>query len=329
MERFKNLDLSRQFAPNEQTIPMPTAQEITAILHRMGKFSPQDELNCGACGYDSCHDHAVAIHSGLAEIEMCLPYTIEQLRKTLKELAVSHEQLASVQAALIQSEKLASMGQLAAAVAHEVNNPLGVVLMYAHLLLEECDQDSKLRDDLAMIVEQTDRCKKIVAGLLNFARQKKVVRQPVNVCELIDRCLHTLPPPQGIEVRIQHRIADPVAELDADQIMQVLVNLVNNAYEAMTCGGLLTVQTSDDDTHVQFEIADTGVGISKENLSKVFEPFFTTKQLGKGTGLGLAITYGIVKMHRGDIRVESNADPGVGPTGTKFTVTLPREEQED
>jgi len=329
IERFKDLDLSRKFAPNEQTIPMPTAQEITAILNRMGKFSPQDELNCGACGYDSCHDHAIAIHSGLAEIEMCLPYTIDQLRKTLKELAVSHEQLASVQAALIQSEKLASMGQLAAAVAHEVNNPLGVVLMYAHLLLDECEKDSKLRDDLAMIVEQTDRCKKIVAGLLNFARQKKVVRQPTNLCELIDRCLNTLPAPHGVEIRIQHQVANPTAELDADQIMQVLVNLINNAYEAMPYGGVLSIQTSDDKAHVQFEITDTGIGISRENLSKLFEPFFTTKQLGKGTGLGLAIAYGIIKMHRGDIRVESNADSAAGPTGTRFTVTLPREEQQN
>jgi signal transduction histidine kinase len=295
----------------------------------MGKFSPQDELNCGACGYDSCHDHAIAIHRGLAENEMCLPYTIDQLRKTLKELAVSNEQLATVQAALIQSEKLASMGQLAAAVAHEVNNPLGVVLMYAHLLLDECGQDSKLRDDLTMIAEQTDRCKKIVAGLLNFARQKQVVRQPTNLCDLIEHCLHTLSPPHGIEVRIQHQVANSIAELDADQLMQVLVNLINNAYEAMPDGGVLTIRTSVDKAHVQFEITDTGVGISRENLSKVFEPFFTTKQLGKGTGLGLAITYGIVKMHRGDIRVESNADPAAGPTGTKFTVALPREEQQD
>ncbi|MGQ9649897.1 MAG: [Fe-Fe] hydrogenase large subunit C-terminal domain-containing protein [Phycisphaerae bacterium] len=329
MERFSSLDLRRSYVANDQRIPTPADEQLNQILIRMGKFSPKDELNCGACGYDTCREHAVAIYKGLAESEMCLPYTIEKLRHTIRELAASHKQLASTQEALIQAEKLASMGQLAAGIAHEVNNPLGVVLMYAHLMLEEYKDKTKMREDLAMIAEQADRCKKIVAGLLHFARQNKVVRYPTDVRELVRRSLKTFTIPPNITVKIDTEIADPVAEIDRDQIIQVVTNLVSNAIAAMEKGGTLTIQVTGDADHVRFVVSDTGVGIPEQNMKKIFEPFFTTKQIGKGTGLGLAVTYGIVKMHCGDISVQSNADPSAGLTGTTFTVTLPRREQRD
>jgi signal transduction histidine kinase/Fe-S-cluster-containing hydrogenase component 2 len=328
MARFTGLDLGRTFEVNDQRIVVPLADELSEILARMGKFSPEDELNCGACGYDTCRGHAIAIHKGLAESEMCLPHTIDQLKRAVQELAVSNDQLATAQEALMQSEKLASMGQLAAGIAHEVNNPLGVVLMYAHLLLEECDKDSRLYEDLAMIVDQSDRCKKIVAGLLHFARQNKVLLQPTDLGDLVDRSLRALAPPENVTVRVQHDTEDRTAEVDRDQIIQVLTNLVSNAYAAMPAGGALTVRTCGDADLVRLCVTDTGVGIPRENLTRIFDPFFTTKQIGKGTGLGLAVTYGIVKMHRGDIRVESNADPAAGPTGSTFTVTLPRKGRE-
>ena len=136
--------------------------------------------------------------------------------------------------------------------------------------------------------------------------------------------MRTLQIPEGIEVRTVHEMTNPVAEIDRDQIVQVLANLINNALAAMDRGGVLTVRTSDDESRVRLFVEDTGVGVPPENLKKVFEPFFTTKPKGKGTGLGLAVTYGIVKMHSGDIKVQSQADPAAGPTGTTFTVTLPR-----
>jgi signal transduction histidine kinase len=249
------------------------------------------------------------------------------LQTTIKELESSREQLADAQEALLQSEKMASMGQLAAGIAHEVNNPLGVVLMYAHLLLDECEANSKFREDLTMITEQADRCKKIVAGLLHFARQNKLVKHPADIRQLVDRAIRTIPFPSNVTCRFEHELADPVAEVDRDQVVQVLTNLVTNALAAMEFGGELTVRTEGDDISVKIDVSDTGTGIKPENLNKVFEPFFTTKQLGKGTGLGLAVTYGIVKMHNGDIRVRSNADSAKGPTGTTFTVTLPRREK--
>ena len=122
---------------------------------------------------------------------------------------------------------------------------------------------------------------------------------------------------------------DATADLDGDQVTQVLSNLLSNAYAAMPGGGTLTVTIGGDDERVRVSVADTGVGIPAENLNKIFEPFFSTKKIGLGTGLGLAVTYGIVKMHRGDIRVESNTDYSAGPTGTTFTVALPRRGQQE
>ncbi|MEI6809862.1 MAG: ATP-binding protein, partial [bacterium] len=319
-----NIDLSRRFAANDQRGLTPTATDLKAILNRMGKEKLEDELNCGACGYNTCREHAVAIHAGLAEREMCLPYTIDRLNSTIEELAYSNNNLADTQEALMQSERLASMGQLAAGIAHEVNNPLGVVLMYAHLLLEQMDEKSKLRGDAMMIAEQADRCRRIVAGLLHFARQNKVLRETVDLRTIVEQSCRLVVKPDNIDLVIDHKMEDPVVEIDADQILQVFVNLINNAYAAMLPGGKLTITTSDISARVSIAFADTGIGIPPENRAKVFEPFFTTKQIGSGSGLGLAVSYGIIKMHRGGIRVESNNNPAVGRTGTVFYVDLPR-----
>jgi C4-dicarboxylate-specific signal transduction histidine kinase len=327
LRRAEELDLSRGFMPNDQRIPTPAPGRLREVLIHLGKFGPKDELNCGACGYDTCREHAVAICKGLAENTMCLPNTIDQLRHAVREVEDSNRQLAEAQEALMQSEKLASMGQLAAGIAHEVNNPLGVVLMYAHLLLDTCPGDSPMRDDLTMITEQADRCKKIVAGLLHFARQNKLVRSPTDIRELVERALRSIKVPEGITVSVEHNLADSVAEVDRDQIIQVLTNLATNAIAAMESGGTLTFQTDGDEHRVLIRVIDTGIGIPEEHLKKIFDPFFTTKPMGKGTGLGLAVTYGIVKMHSGDIRVQSQAQPSAGPTGTTFTVLLPRREQ--
>ena len=325
MTFLRGLDLKRRFVANDQRIAVPKANEIKEILHRMGKDSIEDELNCGACGYDSCLDHAIAIYKGLAETEMCLPNTIEKLKSTIDELAVSNQQLASTQEALMQSEKLASMGQLAAGIAHEVNNPLGVVLMYAHLLKDECQNNPDMKKDLELIATQADRCKKIVSGLLHFARQNKVIKKPVNLPELLEQSQYAVAMPKNIQIHISATMQNPVVNIDADQITQVLANLYSNACGAMEfAGGTLSIAVAEHSDKVQVSVSDTGTGILQENISKIFDPFFTTKQIGKGTGLGLAVAYGIIKMHKGDIKVQSNADPKIAPTGTTFTIDLPR-----
>lgn len=327
-DAFRDLDLSRTFAAQDHRLQAPSQETIARILLRMGKKTPEDELNCGACGYETCREHAIAIHEGLAETEMCLPYSIDQLRKAVIELEASNQELASTQNALMQSEKLASMGQLAAGIAHEVNNPLGVVLMYAHLMLERAEDDAMMREDLSMIANQADRCKRIVSGLLNFARQNKVVREMADLGELIDHTLAAMHLAPEIRAEVSHEAEDLQAEIDKDQIGQVLVNLFSNAQGAMPNGGILTVRTRWTPSRVEIQVSDTGCGIPQDNIGRIFDPFFTTKQMGIGTGLGLAVSYGIVKMHCGEIRVSSNADPSKGPTNTQFTVILPRHESD-
>ncbi len=331
LDTYLQLNMKRSFEGDDQRFPYKYPEnEIREVLQKFGKKEPEDELNCGACGYDTCQEHAVAILQGLAESEMCLPYTIDQLHDYISELDVSNKKLASTQAALKQSEKLASMGQLAAGIAHEVNNPLGVVIMYSHILLEELDPSSPFYKDLQLIVEQADRCKKIVGGLLNFARKSKVTIDKVKVSKLIKGALKTFPLPRNVSLDIKIHAPDPVMECDYDQMEQVFSNLFKNAVDAMPDGGILAISADDKDDGdtLEFRISDTGTGISKENMEKMFEPFFTTKKTGQGTGLGLPIIYGIIKMHRGNIKFESNDDPGKGPTGTVFIVTLPKKAQE-
>jgi len=327
MERFEGLDLRRGYTNQDQRLEAPDEDAVARILKRMGKFKPEDELNCGACGYETCREHAVAIHKGLAESEMCLPYTIDKLNETVDELEESHKELASTQEALMQSERLASMGQLAAGIAHEVNNPLGVVLMYAHLMLDGLEEDCQQKEDARMIVEQADRCKKIVAGLLHFARQNKVLCETTDLADLLEKAVRAVVKPRNITLAVNHNLTNPVADLDANQMLQVLTNIISNAYAAMPDGGVLTITTSDTDDAVTIAVSDTGTGISQDHRKKIFEPFFTTKQIGRGTGLGLAVSYGIIKMHHGQITVDSNDDVDAGPTGTTFTIQLPRKEE--
>jgi signal transduction histidine kinase len=178
-----------------------------------------------------------------------------------------------------------------------------------------------------MIAEQANRCKRIVAGLLDFARQNKVAHNLNDIREVVQTSLANMAVPPGVSVETAHFEGSPMVELDRDQMIQVFINLVGNAFDAMPEGGRLQIHTRTDAQWLVIEVKDNGTGIPKENLNKMFEPFFTTKLMGKGTGLGLPVVYGIVKLHRGDISVETNPDPAVGPRGTTFRVKLPRTAQ--
>ncbi|MEN8202034.1 MAG: [Fe-Fe] hydrogenase large subunit C-terminal domain-containing protein [Bacteroidota bacterium] len=318
------LDLATGFERDDQRISDPSENNIEKVLHQMGKFSLQDHLDCGACGYDTCLSHARAITQGLAEVEMCLPYSIDTLHQTIHKLADSNHKLLSVEQALKQSEKLAHMGQLSAGIAHELNNPLGVVIMYSNLLLEESTNDRQLTEDLQLIVEQAGRCKAIVGGLLNFARKNQVKYTRTDLEDLMRISTSSLIIPEGISYELKNLLSNPFAEIDREQMTQVISNLLKNGMEAMPNGGDLVATLSDSHDWVNISIQDHGTGIEPRDLEKVFEPFYTTKGIGKGTGLGLATTYGIVKMHRGQIDVKSNANPKEGPTGTEFIIKLPR-----
>jgi len=324
LETYDKLDLSARFRAEDMRRLLPEDEEVEQVLKSMGKLTPKDHLNCGACGYETCYEHAVAIVKGLAEEEMCLPYTIEKLHKSVRELALSNDKLTTMQNALKQSEKLAHMGQLSAGIAHELNNPLGVVIMYSNILLDESKPEDPFRQDLELIVEQAARCKKIVAGLLNFARKNQVNYQELDIRKLTEQSVAGVVFPENIKTAVIDRTTNPDAAIDYEQMTQVLTNLFRNSIDAMPNGGKLEITLEDTVSDVIFIVSDTGSGINDEDRAKIFEPFYTTKGIGKGTGLGLATTYGIVKMHKGQITVETNADPSRGPTGTTFRIILPR-----
>ena len=226
---------------------------------------------------------------------------------------------------LTRSERLASIGRLAAGVAHEINNPLTGVLTFSHLLLRNSPENSQEREDLKTVIDATTRCKEIVRGLLDFSRQNEPHKKLSDLNDVLCGALNLT----QNQARISH--VDIVEEfdsnpprlvIDADQIRQVAVNVILNAIDAMPDGGRLTIRTrSVDETAgrwAEFEISDTGTGIPPENLEHVFDPFFSTKPTGKGTGLGLAIAYGIVTEHNGRISVSSETN-----RGTTVTVQLP------
>lgn len=251
-------------------------------------------------------------------------FTTERLYLYFSEWQISKKKLATAELALKHSEKLANMGQISAGIAHELNNPLGVITMYSNILLDELKPDDPMRKDLELIAEQANRCKSIVSGLLNFARKNKLKVEEVDIVEFMKRSLSNVVIPPIVSTTVNSEIEDPMIMMDADQMLQAITNLEKNAVEAMPGGGELTVFIDGDSDNVQIRISDTGTGIAKENIEKLFTPFFTTKEMGKGTGLGLPLVYGIIKMHKGKIAVKSNDDPNKGKTGTEFILTLPR-----
>ena len=324
---YSNLDLSFRHRTEDHRIETHEEDEIKEVLASMGKVTKKDQLDCGACGYESCVEHAIAIKKGLAEVEMCLPYTIETLHKSVKDLALSNEKLSSMRQALKQSEKLAHMGQLSAGIAHELNNPLGVVIMYSNILLDESPEGDPVREDLKLIVDQAGRCKKIVAGLLNFARKNQVNHQQISIRDLAERSIESLVVPQTVKITVTDMTTNPDAMIDIEQMTQVITNLIKNAIDAMPKGGSIDLVLEDTLGDILITVKDNGTGIKEEDKAKIFEPFFTTKGIGLGTGLGLATAYGVVKMHKGQITVESNTDPTRGPTGTSFKIVLPRRKE--
>ncbi len=304
--KYIEIDLSKEFHPSVIDEQVPSEEEIKQVLAKTNKFEPSDELNCRACGYDSCREKAIAVIRGTAEVDMCLPYLISQLETAITDLQNN-------QTRLIQAEKLASMGQMAAGIAHEINNPLGVVLMYAHLLKEELDSSSHESADVLTIIKEAERTRKIVQGILNFARKEKIERKETDINELIVNAVEGLKgiaSSGNISVSLDLDENLRVHPVDPNQLRQVLDNILKNAVEFMPGGGQITVTSREGEEEFCIKIQDTGPGIPEEHMSDIFSPFFTTKPVGKGTGLGLPVCYGIVKMHGGSIQAGNNPAGG-------------------
>jgi two-component system NtrC family sensor kinase len=242
--------------------------------------------------------------------------------KTLEDKVEERtRELESAQRQLMRSEKLASLGKMAAGVAHEINNPLTAVLTFSKLLLDDLPPDDERREDLQTVVDETLRCRDIVRGLLDFSRETKSMKKSQNINSVVENTLFLLRNQAMFhDIVVERNLQEGLPEipLDEAQMKQVFMNMFLNAAEAMSGRGTLTISTSCDDGFVMVRIKDTGCGIPKQNLNKLFDPFFTTKKVGKGTGLGLAVTYGIVKSHEGTFDVKSEVGKG-----TEFILRFP------
>jgi two-component system NtrC family sensor kinase len=259
------------------------------------------------------------------------------LQKTFKDMVISLEERdkrrrAESENRLLQSEKQASVGRLAAGVAHEINNPLTGVLTYTHMLLRRKDLADDIRSDLTVIVESTERVRRIVKGLLDFSRQTKLDREPSDVNTLVRSTVAIMENQalvKGVGLRFDPGENLPMVTLDRNQMQSVLLNMIINALDATEPGDTINIYTAtglsasdSGQKGVEITIADNGCGIPSENLDKLFDPFFTTKDVGQGTGLGLAVSFGIVQRHGGTIRVQSEVGKG-----TRFFIWLPVEKQ--
>ena len=238
-------------------------------------------------------------------------------------LTSREEALQRAQAQLIQSEKMAAFGQLGAGIAHEVKNPLAGILGYVQLSLRKVEGDSPVHGNLKIIEKEAKRCKTIIDNLLKFARQEKVSFEPMDINRVVEDTAALMDHQLGMhQIRLEKELAPDLPPVigNANQIQQVLMNLMINAEQAMEGNPgrirLSTLRSSSG--RIEIRVSDTGPGIPAEIQKKLFEPFFTTKPAGKGTGLGLSVTYGIIKQHKGDIRVESETG-----RGTMFIIEFP------
>ncbi len=260
---------------------------------------------------------AIGSNGELAELANAFNYMASALRtrdEQLKEFAKKR---------IMESERLAVVGQLAADVAHELNNPLQGIVTYSHLLLEKTPPEDPRNTSVGKIVSQANRCTTIIRALLDFSRPRKPQKRPSDVNAVLKECLSLVEDQalfHNIDIIKRLNTALPPIVVDPSQMQQVFMNLIINAAEAIEGGGQLTVATRYEpaDPVIEIEFADTGHGISEDNLERIFDPFFTTKEVGHGTGLGLAISYGIIREHQGTISVQSE----VG-NGTTFSVQLP------
>ncbi|MGA1867917.1 MAG: cache domain-containing protein [bacterium] len=247
--------------------------------------------------------------------------TFNFMASALRERHESIKELARKK--IMESERLAIIGQLSAGIAHEINNPLQGILAYSYLILEKLSHDDPNKESIKKIVKQATRCKDIIRGLLDFAREREpekkifqinlILRESISLVQ-IQSLFHNIEISENLNENL------PLTLVDPSQIQQVFMNIIINAAEAMAGDGKLSIVSREESSKKFIEIAftDTGHGVSEKNMNKIFDPFFTTKEVGLGTGLGLAVSYGIIKQHNGTIEVKSKVNEG-----TTFIVSLP------
>jgi len=246
----------------------------------------------------------------------------DSFNEMANELLERERSLKTAQLALVQSEKMAAVGTLSAGLAHEVKNPLSAVLGYAQLAKRKLSQPDVIKKHLDIIENETRRCNEIIGNLMQFSRQEKGEFTDVTINEVVEKSVGVVDHQLGLNnVHVNMKLAPDIPEIigNSNQLQQVMMNLAINAQQAMEPdGGTVDIATYFDNDNVYISVSDTGPGISEVVAEKIFEPFFTTKTAGKGTGLGLSVTYGIIRDHKGDIRVEKAASGGA-----RFVIALP------
>jgi signal transduction histidine kinase len=273
------------------------------------------------------HAHIAVVSISLAATLFFVIYMTSSivggLHSRQRELVLTQRLLEKRSEEMHKSERLAMIGRLAAGVAHEINNPLGGIMLFSNLLLRKAPAAGTERENLERICSEAKRCQKIVQGLLDFARHREPKAEPVDIHEVLDKTLQLVENQamfQKIETVKDYRKGGRLVRVDPSQIEQVFINLLFNAVEAMKGKGRLTISTQSVDRGkgIQISITDTGCGIPEEYMERLFEPFFTTKGVGEGTGLGLSISRGIVENHGGKIWATSKVGQG-----TTFSIRLP------
>ncbi|GIU82552.1 MAG: HAMP domain-containing protein [Acidobacteria bacterium] len=248
---------------------------------------------------------------------------IDFFNQMSRKMAEDIEKLQKLNQQLIQAEKLAAMGTLASGLAHEINNPLASIYSLIQMIQKHENLDKDAKEKLNLVQSQILRIKRVTSDMMDFARVRPSTRQLVDLNGVIESSLRLVSFDETFKKLDVSKDFDPDLPkilADPNQMQQVFLNILLNARDAMPNGGKILIKTRKLDGNIEIEIADTGIGIRKENLGKIFDPFFTTKAAGKGTGLGLAVCYGIITAHEGKIEVESNSD------GTKFVIKLPIKE---
>ena len=256
--------------------------------------------------FDSAETKLLELLAGQTAIALKNAGLYASVQRQMDELKAAQQQL-------VQSAKLAAIGELAASVAHELNSPLTVILGNAQMLSRKITEDS-VSTKLAAIEQETQRASRIIRNLLDFSRKREPRREPVGINTVITRTVELVQPRlrgRNVELTTALNPSVPVLSADSDQLTQVLLNFIGNAIDAMPEGGHITVATAmGPDGDVEFTVSDTGSGMTPEQAARIFEPFFTTKAEGKGTGLGLSISLGIIRSHGGCVIVESEVGKG-------------------
>ena len=330
----------------------PTAEELTGytLKEAQKKITIRDMYSPGQAGeimkklrdhsmggkgrLPPFHTHFIDARGREIPVEMSAAILYEDGREVgtmgifndIREKLVQEQRMRQMMSKVAQAEKMVSLGRLAAGVAHEINNPLTGILLYANLVSEAIEEANPSKEDIRCIIEDAQRCKDIVKGLLTYSRQTNPNAEILDMNDLVAGSLNLIRDQRlFMQVSVVKQLSDETMSIhgDRNQLSQVIINLVINAIDAMERVGTLTLRTyrNPNDSKACLEVSDTGCGIPKEDLPKIFDPFFTSKEPGKGTGLGLSTVYGIVESNGGSVRVKETSE-----MGTTFIIEFPIQE---